>query len=117
MRIKLYFDEDAMRSGIVRGLQARGVDVVTAMDAHLMGRPDPEHLAFATIQERVLFTFNRSDFARFHTETLRSGQHHTGIVVANQAETGLIVRCLLNLVALCSAEEMHDWLEYLSNWR
>lgn len=115
--IKLYLDEDAMRASLVRALRARGVDVATAQEANLIGRDDEANLAYATAQGRVVFSFNRGDFDRIHRAYLANNRHHTGIVVSAQLATGVIVRRLLKLLNTRSAEQMHDWLEYLSNWR
>jgi len=115
--IQIYLDEDAMRAGIVRALRARHIDVTTAWEAQLTGRPDEEHLAYATAQGRVVFTFNRGDFAQLHKMYLARGRHHAGIILSDQLETGVIVGRLLRLLADRSATDMRDWLEYLSNWR
>jgi hypothetical protein len=115
--IRLYFDEDAMRAGIVRALQARQVDVTTAFEADLISRSDEENLLYATAQNRVLFSFNRGDFAHLHHTFLITNRHHAGIIVSDQLETGIIVRRLLKLLNARSAEELQDWFEYLSNWR
>jgi hypothetical protein len=64
--IQLYFDEDAMRVSLVRALRARQVDVTTAFEAELIGHSDEENLEHAISQNRVLFSFNRGDFARLH---------------------------------------------------
>jgi hypothetical protein len=40
--IRLYFDEDSMRRSLVRALRARGVDVITALDAGMIEREDDE---------------------------------------------------------------------------
>lgn len=37
-----------MRSALVRALRARGVDVLTALDAGMIERSDEEHLEYAT---------------------------------------------------------------------
>lgn len=116
--IRLYLDEDSMRTGLVRALRSRRVDVVTAMEAQLIGpHPDEEHLAYAATQGRVLFTFNRGDFAHLHRTYLASGHRHAGIILSDQLETGLIVRRLFKLLAARSAADMCGQLEYLSNWR
>jgi len=67
-RIKIYIDEDAMDSDLVSAFRARGVTVITALDAGFGEKPDEEQLAFATEQECVLYTFNVSDFYRLHTQ-------------------------------------------------
>lgn len=61
--LRLYVDEDAMDGDLVRGLRSRGIDLVTAKDAAMIRRPDEEHLAFATAQSRVLYSFNILDDA------------------------------------------------------
>jgi hypothetical protein len=115
--IRLYLDEDAMRTSIIRALQARYFDVATALEAQLLSRPDEDHLAYATVQGRVLFSFNRGDFAQLHKAYLASGRHHSGIIVSDQLETDVIVRRLFKLLDVRSATDMRDRLEYLSNWR
>ncbi len=115
--IRLYFDEDAMRTSLLHALNARQIDVVSALDSKMVACPDAEHLAYATRQQRVLFTFNRGDFARLHQSYLANGQHHSGIIVSDQLETGVILRRLLKLLNVRSSAEMQDRLEFLSNWR
>jgi hypothetical protein len=108
-RIKLYLDEDAQRTDLIQALRARNIDVLTVSEANLLGHPDDFHLQYATEQNRVIFTFNRGDFFRLHTEWLNNEQHHTGIIVSNQVETGVVMRRLLRLIDDKQADEMHDW--------
>ena len=106
-----------MRTSIVRALRARQIDLITALDANLTGRPDAEHLAYTSTEGRVLFSFNRSDFARLHGEYLQAGREHAGIIISDQLGTSIVIRRLLKLLHTQSAEDMRNWLEYLSNWR
>jgi predicted nuclease of predicted toxin-antitoxin system len=115
--IKLYLDEDTISRALIRALRARGVDIVTTQEAELMGVPDDEQLAYATAQGRVIFTFNTRDYAVLHTEYLLKQQTHAGIIVSDQVQVGLLVRRLLKLLDAKSAEEMQNWLEFLSSWR
>lgn len=116
-RIKLYLDEDAQRTDLIQALRARQVDVLTASEADMLGKVDDEQLLYAKQQQRVIFTFNRGDFVSLHTRWLANSQHHSGIIVSDQLEVGVLLRRLLRLVNTKSAEDMHDWLEFLSNWR
>jgi hypothetical protein len=116
-RIKLYLDEDAQRTDLIQALRARQIDIVTASDADLLGQTDDIQLQFAADQGRVIFTFNRGDFFRLHTEWLGSNRHHTGIIISDQVGTGMITRRLLRLADAKSASDMQDHLEFLSNWR
>jgi hypothetical protein len=115
-RIKLYLDEDAQRTDLIQALRARQIDVVTVSGANLLGQPDNVHLQYATEQGRVIFTFNRGDFFHLHTQWLNDGRHHSGIVVSDQVATGVVIRRLLRLIDAKSADDMRDWLEFLSNW-
>jgi predicted nuclease of predicted toxin-antitoxin system len=118
MMIRLYFDEDSMRRSLVRALRARGVDVITALEAGMIEREDAEHLDYATEQGRVLCTFNVGDFYRLHSEYVAQGKPHAGIILMRQQyySVGEQMRRLLKLMASKSAEEMKDWVEFLSAW-
>jgi hypothetical protein len=116
--IRLYLDEDAMDRILVRALRARGVDVQTAHELEMIHREDQEHLDCATSHSRVLFSFKIGDFCRLHADFLTSGKSHAGIIVARQQHysVGEQMRRLLKLIARKTAEEMHNHVEFLSDW-
>lgn len=118
MKIRFYFDEDAMDADLVHALRIRGVDVTSALEQGMIRRLDIDHLEFATSQGRVLYSFNVGDFQYLHYESLTQGKHHSGIVLGQQQRYALgeQMRRLLNIVARISAEEMKDNLVYLSAW-
>ena len=118
MSIRLYIDEDSMDRALVRALRARGVDVTTASEEGMIERGDAEHLDYATAQGRVLYSFNREDFYRLHTTYLAQGKSHAGIILARQQHysVGEQMRRLLSLIATRSADEMKNWIEFLSAW-
>jgi hypothetical protein len=96
MTLQLYIDEDAMEKDLVRTLRARGVDVVTAWEAGIIERNDEAHLEYATAQ----------------------GRSHAGIILARQQRysVGEQMRRLLKLIAVTSAENMQNQVEFLSAW-
>ncbi len=51
--IKFYMDEHVAKA-VVNGLRQRGVDVLSAVDAELLGTPDEEHLASTERKPRTL---------------------------------------------------------------
>lgn len=118
MTIRLYIDEDAMDRALVRALRARGVDVVTALDAGLIERDDGSHLAHAAGEGRVLYSFNVVDFCRLHADYQASGRSHAGMVFARQQHysVGDQMRRLLKLIAAISAEDMRNRVEFLTGW-
>jgi hypothetical protein len=114
--IRLYLDEDANDRSLVAALRSRGIDVLTPPEANLMAASDGVQLDYATRSGRIIFTYNVRDFARLHAEYLSAGQHHTGIIVSEQAPVGVTMRRLLKLINTRAPADMHNWLEYLSNW-
>ena len=119
MSIRLYLDEDTVRHALVAALRQRGVDVISALDADMIQAADDAQLTFATGNSRTIYTFNVQDFCRLHAQWLAAGRRHAGIVVARQQQysVGEQVRRLLKLLAVRTAEEMHNRLEFLSDWK
>jgi predicted nuclease of predicted toxin-antitoxin system len=115
---RLYFDVDAMERAVIQGLRTRGVDAITAQEVGAADWDDEEQLEFACSQERVLFTFNASDFGRIHSEWLAQGKSHAGIILALQQRysIGERIRRLPALLAVRSSEDMRNSLEFLSDW-
>jgi hypothetical protein len=111
-------DEDAMEQALVRGLRARGVDVLTAEDAGMMHRDDPDHLAYAAAEGRVLCTFNVGDFWALHSKYLTAGRTHAGIVLMPQQRYGVgeQLRRLLHLAVALSPDDMINGAEFLNDW-
>ena len=107
-----------MDRALVRALRARGVDVTTALEEGMIEREDAEHLNYATEQGRVLYSFNQEDFYRLHMTYLAQGKSHAGIILARQQHysVGEQMRRLLRLIATRSADEMKNWIEFLSAW-
>jgi predicted nuclease of predicted toxin-antitoxin system len=118
VNIRLYFDEDSMHRSLVRALRARGVDVITALDAGMIEQADADHLDYATEQGRVLCSFNVGDFYRLHADYVTQGKPHAGIILMRQQyySVGEQMRRLLRLIASKSADEMKNWVEFLSAW-
>jgi uncharacterized protein with PIN domain len=115
MQIRLYVDEDAMARALVRGLRARGVDVITVLDAGMSEYDDMAQLEHATQQERVLYTFNVGHFCRLHAQFMAQGKDHAGIIVVfrQRYSVGEQIRRLLQLISMKSAEEMRNNLQFL----
>ncbi len=70
--IRYYMDEH-LPAQVTQGLRRLGIDVLTAQEAGRCGLPDPDQLAFATAQERVMVTFD-TDYLALH----RAGVRHAG---------------------------------------
>jgi hypothetical protein len=104
-----------MATALVRGLRARGVDLVTTADAGQIGSSDEEQLAFAAAHGLVLYTFNVGDFCRLHLAYLETGRSHAGIVVVprQRYDVGQQIRAICRLTTDRTASEMQNALVFL----
>lgn len=106
-----YYTDEHVSKAVVRGLRERGVDVLTAAEAGLLGASDEQHLDRARSEGRVVFTQD-TDFLRLAA----SGARHAGIVYARQQTTvGDIMRGLMLVYQVMEAGEMLDHVEYLES--
>jgi predicted nuclease of predicted toxin-antitoxin system len=115
VKIRLYIDED-VDVGLAAALRQRGIEVLTTQEAGHLGWRDEDQLAFATQEGRVFFTHNRGDFARLHTEMIREGRSHAGIILSDQLPVGVLLRRLSSLCFRLTQEEMGNRLEFLGSW-
>ena len=106
-----------MDTDLVVALPARGVTVITALDAGLTEKPDEQQLAFATERGCVLYTFNASDFYRLHTQWVNAGREHAGMILAPQQRfsVGEQLRRIPRLRATVSVGCMRNQVEF-PNW-
>ena len=113
--VRLYVDEDAGETAVVRGLRARGLDVLTTIKAQRCGATDRDQLAFAVQHGRSIYTFNVGDFARLHREYLLRAIDHSGIIVLpdQRCSVGEKIRRLARSIGGATAEEMVNRMEYL----
>lgn len=118
MQIRLYLDEDAMDSDLVRALRLRDVDVATALDVGLTNSADEEQLEYAIKDGRALYSFNVSDFMALHASYVAVGKHHAGMILGQQQRysVGEQMRRLVRLVQMRSAESLRNTVEFLSAW-
>ena len=107
-KIKFYTDEHVPTS-VVKGLERRGIDVLTTQKANMISASDEEHLAFAVHQGRVIFTQD-DDFLRLHSE----GINHAGIAYARQQTSiSVIIRGLTLIFQVLSTQDMRNHVEFL----
>ncbi len=107
-RIKFYLDEHVSKA-IAKGLERRGVDVITVVEAELLGATDEEHLERAKSENRIIFSQD-DDFLRLHA----AGNEHAGIVYAHQGKAmGTIISGLMLIYQALEPENMINHVEYL----
>jgi hypothetical protein len=105
-----YFMDQHFPSAVSQGLRQRSIDVQTAQEAGRCGEADPDQLAFALSEERVMVTFD-SDFLALHL----SGATHAGIAWTPQQKygIGMLVQLLELLHATANRDQMRNRVEYL----
>jgi predicted nuclease of predicted toxin-antitoxin system len=106
--IRFYLDEHIL-AAVAKGLRQRGVEVMTLVEANMLGASDEEHLAFARSEHRVLVTHD-DDFLRLAAK----GTSHAGIVyIPRRRAVGAIIRGLIVLARTFTGKAMRDHVEFL----
>jgi predicted nuclease of predicted toxin-antitoxin system len=113
--LRLVSDEN-FSGRIVRGLTARvaGLDLVRVQDAGLMQTPDPQVLAWAAAEGRVVLTHDRRTMPPFAYDRVRAGEPMPGVVVVSHLiPVGQAIDELELLLTCTSADELRDRVEYI----
>jgi predicted nuclease of predicted toxin-antitoxin system len=100
-QIKFHLDEN-VSNAVAEGLRRRGIDVTTTPEQNLMGASDPEQLAFALRQRRVIFTH-------------QANVPHSGIAYCHQGSRtiGEIVKTLALIWEWVDPEDMIGQIEFI----
>ena len=107
-RIRFYLDEHVSKA-VAKGLERRGVDALTVVEAGLLGATDEAHLERARSEKRAIFTQD-DDFLRLHA----AGKEHAGIVYAHQGMAiGAIISGLMLIYQTLETDDMINHVEYL----
>ena len=106
--LRLLADEN-FNGDIVRGLLLRkpALDMVRAQDTGLTGVDDPQVLAWAAENDRIVLTHDRSTMPRFAYERMASGDEMHGVfVLDDRFPVGAAINEIL-LMEECSQQE--EW--------
>jgi predicted nuclease of predicted toxin-antitoxin system len=88
-----------------------GLDLVRVQDIGLMQTPDPDILAYAAGDGRIVLTHDRNTMTGFASTRVNAGQPMPGLfVVDRQASSG---RILSDLEAMAAASEMDEWRDQI----
>lgn len=115
---RLYFDHDSLNHAVVDALRVEGLDILTTVEAGHQLLEDREHLEFATVTGRVLYSANRRDFAQLHGDWMAAARPHQGIILRARQDLsiGEQIRGILLLQHTTEFESMTDRLEYMESW-
>ena len=101
---------------IVRGLLRRvsGLDVVTAYEVGLSEAPDPDLLAWAAVQKRVVVTHDRRTMPNHAADRMLRGEKVAGIIIVPRRLPVSRVIDDLEIVVSCSvADEWENVVKHL----
>jgi predicted nuclease of predicted toxin-antitoxin system len=107
--IRFQLDEHVPRA-VAEALRRRGIAVVTAAQAGLLGARDVEQLEQAAANGRVYVTHD-ADFLRLHQQ----GFPHAGVAYCRQGarSVGQLVAGLVLIYEALDASEMNSRVEFL----
>ncbi len=113
--LRLLADEN-LDGNIVRGLTRRvpGVDVVRVQDVGLRGADDPEVLAWAADDDRVVVTHDVATMTRFAYDRVGAGLPMPGVIeILRSTSIGRAIEELAFVVEYHDAGDMADQVLYL----
>jgi len=112
---RLLTDEN-FNGDVLRGLLLRrpDLDTVRVQDVGLAGADDPDVLAWAADQNRIVLTHDRATMARFARERVAAGNSFPGMFVLNdRMSVGQAIEEILLIVECCEASEWTGVVAYL----
>jgi predicted nuclease of predicted toxin-antitoxin system len=113
--LKLLADEN-FNGDIIRGLLLRqpDLDIIRVQDVGLAGRNDPDVLAWAAENRRILLTQDRASMPDYAFERVIAGEPMVGVfVLHDRFPTGDAIREILFVVACSDQAEWDRRVVYL----
>jgi hypothetical protein len=108
--LRLASDAD-VHGEILRGLHRRlpELDLVRAQDALPEGTPDPDVLAWAAVENRILITNDRNTMVGFAYQRVAAGGPVPGLIATtNEQSIGLAIDDILIIAECMPEEEIRD---------
>ncbi len=115
LSLGLYLDHN-VDAVLADDLRRRGFDAVRAAELGHERDTDENHLARATTQGRVVFTYDRRDYLMLDHAWKARGDVHAGIIISvapPRLPFRLVVRRLLTLLDRVTADQAVDQLLWL----
>ncbi len=106
--IRFLADAD-LNEGIVAGCLRREpeMDFLSANDADLEGVPDPEVLALAAAQDRILVSHDFQTMPRHFGDFLQAANSSPGVLLVPQRVA--VGEAIEELVLIWNASDAHEW--------
>jgi predicted nuclease of predicted toxin-antitoxin system len=108
--LRLASDAD-VHGDIIRGLRRRlpEIDLVRALDALPEDAPDPEILAWAANENRILITNDRNTMVGFASQRVAAGEPVPGLIATTHKQSiGSAIDDILLIAEFMPEEEIRD---------
>ena len=112
-KVKIYLDED-VRPIIADILKERGYEVISTIEAKMMGKTDVEQIEFAVKNEMAILTHNIKDFVQLHK---RYHKKHYGIILSEQIPLKNLLRRILTFLSKTDAKDVKGEIIWLSKYK
>ena len=107
-KLKFYADEHISHA-VVKGLRARGVDIISCNEAEMRTATDFAHLSFAKKEDRVIITYD-NDFLKLVSD----GHPHAGIIFSHRPiPIGEMISTILLIHEVFEQEDMENSIEFI----
>jgi hypothetical protein len=106
--LRLLADEN-FNGDVVRGLLLRqpDLDVVRVQDVGLAGADDPDILAWAAANNRIVLTHDRATLSDYAYERVAAGEEMAGVFILNDRFP--VGRAIEEILLLVACTEQAEW--------
>ena len=105
----IFAADENFNGNIVRGLRRRlpDLDIVRVQDTALLHARDPEVLAWAAQEKRILLTHDLSTVPAYAFQRIQAGQPMAGVFAINSLlAVGIVIE---DLVLLATGSQENEW--------
>src|SRR6516225_9048624 len=99
------FDEDIVRGLLLRQLD---LDIVRVQDVGLAGAEDPDVLAWASENNRIILTHDRATMSDYAYERVAAGENMAGVFILNDRFP--VGRAIDELLLMDACSEQAEWV-------
>jgi predicted nuclease of predicted toxin-antitoxin system len=117
--VALYTDED-VTADLAPSLRLRGYKAQSTTEAGNAEMPDEAQLIYAAEQGMALLTYNARHFIALARMWSLIGREHAGLIVSeqfSQRQFGELLRRVLRLLDNLTADEIHNRVVFLQQFR
>jgi hypothetical protein len=112
LALLLYADE-CVDARIVAGLRRRGLDILSAAEAGLLGHSDEQHLEKARTLNRVILSRDQDFLVLAHHCAVEALSFPGLIFIHPKGTVGEVIRSVTLLAELLSPVDIAGWIEWV----